>query len=182
VKLLKLLLALTIFLLACFVGFLAYMGMFSALNVAEQKIGPFTYAYEEFVGPYKKAGPVFAKVNNILSAQGVTGEKGVMVCFDNPSQVPANRLHSNCGAIIDDKDPLKVAAVRRRLKIGSFPRTDCMVVEFPAKNALSYMIAPMKVYPVMINYMAAKGYQPRESWEIYDMAGKKTVYIIPIRK
>ena len=160
--------------------FLAHLGMFSALSVSEQKMGPYVYAYEEFVGPYQKTMPVFARVNNIIKEQGIKSDKGIGVYFDNPSQVAADKLRSNCGAIIDETDPAKLAALSQKLKIGNFAQTNCMVVKFPIKSPLSYMLAPMKVYPVLSKHMNEKGYKPAESYEIYDMPNKEIYFVIPI--
>jgi hypothetical protein len=58
-----------------------------------------------------------------------------------------------------------------------------MVVEFPLKNSLSYMIGPMKVYPVIAKYMKDKGYNNEVPMvELYDMMAKKIYYIANITK
>ena len=163
-------------------GFLAHLGMFSKLAVSEQKMGPYVYAYEEFTGPYQKTMPVFARVNALLSAEGVKAERGLGVYFDNPSQVSPDKLRSNCGSIIEDKDISKIPGLAQKLKIGTFSEAECAVVEFPAKSMIAYMIAPMKVYPVLSKYMADKGYKVKEAYELYDMPNKKILYIIPIVK
>jgi len=162
--------------------FLDYMGMFDTLNVTEKQMGPFTYAYEEFMGPYQNTMPVFARVKDFLATQGVTAGKGVGVYFDNPAQAPAGKLRSNCGAIIEETDPLKIAALQVQLKIGSFVQADCVVVEFPIKNSLSYMLAPMKVYPVMSKYISAKNYKSKGTYEIYDSEANKILYVIPFSR
>jgi DNA gyrase inhibitor GyrI len=161
--------------------FLHYMGIFTSINITERQIGPYTYAYEEFVGPYQNTVPVFVRVNNFLSAQNVTAGNGIGVYFDNPAQVPAYKLRSNCGAVIDETDTVKLSAVPlQQLKIGSIEQMNCAAAEFPIKNFLSYMFAPMKVYPAISKYMADKGYKPRESYEIYDVPDKKIVIAVPI--
>jgi hypothetical protein len=48
---------------------------------------------------------------------------------------------------------------------------------------LSYMIGPMKVYPVITKYMLSKWYSNRVPMiELYDMAAKKIYYIAGITK
>ncbi len=164
-------------------GMLSYLGMFSTVIVKEQKIGPYAYAYEEFTGPYQKTVPVFARVNSKLDAQGIKHREGIGVYFDNPDMVSSDKLRSYCGSIVEDIDVQKVLSLtEQKLKVGTFPQADCMVVDFPTKSVVSYMIAPMKVYPVLMKYMSGKGYKARETYEIYDMPNKKTLYVIPITK
>lgn len=162
--------------------YLDYMGMFSSLNIDERQLGPYTYAYEEFTGPYQNTMHIFAGVREFLSAQGVAPGNGLGVYFDNPSQVPAYKLRSNCGSIITETDSAKLSAVQLQLKIGNIEQMNCVVVEFPMKNFLSFMLAPMKVYPVISRYMTEKGYKPRESYEFYDMTKKKIIIAVPISK
>jgi hypothetical protein len=178
-KLLKLLMIIASVVVMAFAGFLYYLGMFGKIEVSESQFGPFDYAYEEFTGPYSKTMPVFARVNSFLTSQGVISVKGIGVYFDNPSIVPAEKLRSNCGSIITDLSPEKLTAIKSKLKIGAFVASNCITTEFPVKNTLSYMMAPMKVYPIIMKYVTEKGYNTKEVYEIYDIENKKIIFVIP---
>jgi len=176
---LKRLMLLVLLLAASCAAFLDYMGMFGSVNVTERQVGPFSYAYEEFTGPYKNTMPVFARVTDFLNEQGIIPGKSVGVFFDNPSQVPPEKLRSNCGAMITETDPIKLSALQVQLKLGSFEATNCVTAEFPIRNTLSYILGPMKIYPLLSKYIKDNGYQMKESYEIYDTQANKIVYFIP---
>jgi hypothetical protein len=59
------------------------------------------------------------------------------------------------GAVIDSKDASKLGSIKD-IKVKTIAAGNSIVVEFPLKNALSYMIGPMKVYPVITKYMLSK--------------------------
>ena len=181
-KIIKWVLGIVVILSAGLVLLLGYAGMFANVSVSEQKMGPYTFAYEDFTGPYQKTMPVFADVTNILNAQGIRSEKGIGVYFDNPANVPADKLRSYCGSIIDEKDAPKADGLSQKIKIGRFAQSDCVVAEFPVKTTLSYMVGPMRVYPELAKYIIAKGYPMNEAYELYDMPNKKVYYIVRIGK
>ena len=160
---------------------LAYLGFFGGMNIYERKMGPYVYAYKEFVGVYQDSLPVLAEVNGILTGEGVKPAMGVSVYIFEPFKVSLN-LHGVCGAVIDEKDKSKLDALAKKLKIGNFAQADCVVAEFPLKNYLSYSIGPVKVYPFMLKYMFSKGYKHKESYELYDTSSEKIYYIMPIVK
>jgi hypothetical protein len=164
------------------IGFLAYLGLLPKAAVTETVTGPYTYAYEEFTGPYKNTGPVFDRVYKTLAAEGITTTKGIGVYFDNPMEVPADKLRSHCGSIIEEKDAAKVAALKDKVKIGTIQAQESVVVELPLKNSLSYMFGPMKAYPALGTYISEKGYKATRSFEIYDMSAKKILYVMQVTK
>jgi len=59
------------------------------------------------------------------------------------------------GAVIDTKDISKLAS-NKDIKITKIASGTKIVVEFPLKNSLSYMVGPMRVYPVIAKYMKEK--------------------------
>ncbi|MEI8091522.1 MAG: hypothetical protein WCG98_04790 [bacterium] len=58
-----------------------------------------------------------------------------------------------------------------------------VVVEFPYKNSFSYMVGPIRVYPVVNAYLKEKGYNTGVArTELYDVTAKKIYYIAEIVK
>jgi len=71
----------------------------------------------------------------------------------------------------------------KEIKITTLPAGNKIVVEFPLKNTISYIIGPMKVYPLIAKYIKEKGYANQVSMiELYDMVAKKIYYIAEISK
>ena len=166
---------------AAFVSFLGYMGMFSKITVTEKEMGSYTYAFESFTGPYSDTGAVFDKVNAELSAAGIINETGIGVYYDNPATVDPSKLRSDCGSIIAEADAVKVKKLKD-LSVGTLAKTMFMVAEFPVKNSLSYMMGPMKVYSSIAAYMKDKNYKPAPGIEIYEMKNNRILYLMPVIK
>lgn len=157
-----------------------YLGGFSKCEVKEQNVPSYTIAYVNFVGNYGKVWPSMTKVYEVLSGVGIVAYTGVGIYYDDPAIVSWDQLRSDVGAIIPSQDKDKLHG-NKEVKIMTVPQGNKMVVEFPLKNALSYMIGPMKVYPVMAKYMKEKGYTNEVPMtELYDMVAKKIYYIAGI--
>lgn len=164
------------------IWFLMYMGVYSQIKPHETKMGPFTIAYESFIGPYAKTGPVFARVAAALKAEGIVTTRGLGIYYDNPSQVPADKLRSDCGAVIEEKDLAKFNTIRKKFQVKEIAQKDSVVVEFPIRNALSYMVGPMKVYPELTKYVGEKKYKVTMSYELYNEPHGKAFFVMVIEK
>lgn len=159
-----------------------YLGGFTQLDVQEQNVWPQTIAYVSFVGEYGKVWPSMTKVYEVLSGAGILSATGVGIYYDDPAIVSWSELRSDVGAVIDPQDASKVSN-NSEIRVTTLSAGDKMVVEFPLKSALSYMIGPMKVYPVMAKYMKEKWYNNQvPTIELYDMVAKKIYYIVEITK
>jgi len=156
--------------------------MLTGPSVTEAKMGPYLFVYEEYTGPYMNTGKVFDKVYNAVKSDGIETEKGLGIYFDNPSQVPAEKLRSQCGLVIEEKDLGKFAAVSKKYKSKKINASNSIVAEFPIRNALSYAFGPMKAYPALMKYAQKKGYAPAEAYELYDMPAGKIYFVMPIVK
>ncbi|RPI76266.1 MAG: hypothetical protein EHM45_13420 [Desulfobacteraceae bacterium] len=165
-----------------FIGFWAYMGMFSSVSVVEKDMGPYTLVYESFVGDYKDTGPVFERVQQALLKEGITASDGIGIYHDDPAKVPADQRRSDCGSILPEKDLGRVPELQQKYKIKVLEKKLSMVAVFPVKNTLSYMLGPMKGYKALADYAGAKGYRLAEPFEYYDMAGNKVCFVMPIEK
>jgi DNA gyrase inhibitor GyrI len=180
--------ALLIILLALFmliIGYLYHMGMFSLYVVAEENIGPYKYVYKTHMGPYKETGQIGMDVYNNLLEDDIQTKLGLGIYYDNPKNTPADQLRSEMGSIIETSDYEKFETVKEKYSVKEIPETKCMVVRFPIKNNLSYMVGPMKVYPIIEKYMQKMGYKMTEKdvgYEIYDVGNKEILYALPIIK
>lgn len=159
-----------------------YLGGFTTLKVQEQNRWAYTIAYVHFVGNYGKVWPSMTKVYEALSGAGITSMTGIGIYYDDPSMVSWAELESDVGAVIDAQDIQKLAN-NKEIKIQPGIAGNKIVVEFPLRNDLSYMIGPMKVYPVITKYIQDKWYSHKIPMvELYDMAAKKIYYIADIVK
>jgi len=157
-----------------------YVGGFAKLTVVEKDMWAYTIAYKNFVGEYSKVWPTITKVYEILSGAGVTSETGVGIYYDDPAVVSWADLRSDIGAVIADNDASKLTK-NPDIKIMKISAGTKIVVEFPLKNSLSYMVGPMRAYPVIAKYMKEKGYTHEVPMiELYGMTAKKIYFIADI--
>jgi hypothetical protein len=158
--------------------FLWFGGFFTKLTVVEKEMGPYTFAYQEFIGPYSKTKNVFEQVYKILVENSITSEIGIGIYFDDPKEVPADKLKSHCGSVITEEEAKKLQG---KLQTDTIPKGKAIVVDFPYKSVLSYMVGPMRVYPVLSRYALEKGYaQTTKGIEVYDIPNKVLYYYFEI--
>ncbi len=182
-KALKIILIVIGVIVVSLLSFLAYMDFFSTPQVVEMAVGPYTYVYEEYIGPYQNCGPVFMKVDQAIRKEGVTSTKGIGFYFDDPSKVEPEKCRSFCGSIISESDLKKNPQLKKVVKVGRLSNKKRVVVKFPIKNRFSFMLGPIKCYPVLAKYITEKGYKkPDEGIEIYDIDAKEIMFIMEIEK
>lgn len=181
-KFLKWLLIIALVLAVIFFAILAYMGALTEPSVSEAKMGPYLLVYEEYVGPYMNTGKVFDKVYNAVKNDGIETTRGLGIYFDDPSRVPADKLRSECGVVIEGKDASKFAAVSKKYMSKKIKASDSLVVEFPIRNAFSYMVGPMKAYPALAKYARSKNYKMAGAYELYDHPAGKIFFVMEISK
>ena len=163
--------------------FLIYSGLFTKVHVQEKTVGPHILVYQNHKGSYKAIGTVLNKVYRVLNKKfKIKATHGFGIFYDKPGTVKEELLRSEGGVILDSKYKDKIDAIRKKLKVKKYPSTKSVVVIFPYKNQVSYILGPIKAYPVIQKYMKKKGYKAAPALEIYDIPGRKILYSMPIRK
>jgi hypothetical protein len=169
-----------VLLLVLIAVFLWYMGLLNTLQVSEQEAGPYTYVYEKFVGPYWDTEHVFQKVDSSLKAEGIATDKAIGIYYDDPAKVAKEKLRSDCGFVLQEKDLSKVPDLKKKYHVATMPMKKSIVVEFPKRNKMSYLLGPMKGYPGLMKYAQEKNYKMAMPYELY--AKEKILYIMEIVK
>ena len=164
------------------VGYLYYLGLFSKVEFKESNIGPFLVVYDTHLGDYSKVGPVMDKVYKSLKNDGIVTSRGFGMYYDDPKTVPADKLRSEVGSIIEEKDIKILSKFGKKYKSKIIKKSDVIIAEFPFKNQLSIIVGVIKVYPVMSSYIKGKNLKMAPIIEIYDMPNQKILYIMQIRK
>lgn len=165
-------------------GILSYHGVFSRPSVTEKEVGPFTAATKRFLGAYSNVGPTMTEVDTWLRSLNISSTKGIGFYYDDPAKTAESELRSDVGNILENVDEEIKQKIKEKLDIKEIERQKAVVVEFPIKSPLSYILGPMIVYPTINDYWIQKGYsmdgENSVGIEIYDMVGNKTTYIMPI--
>lgn len=181
-KILKVALIGAAFIVVGFIWFMSYMGMFSRPLISERDMGPYTVVYEDMTGPYENMGRVIQKLYGELKAEGIETSRGLGVYLDNPRKVAPDKLRSQGGPIIEQKDLPKASGLKKKYNVMEINVAPCVVIEFPVKNDLSYMLGAIKNYAILSKYFEIKDYQMGRTYEIYDMPNKKIFYVAEIKK
>ena len=185
-KVLKWFLLVFALLAVALLAFLWYLGAFSPVKITEKEMGPYTIAYKSFVGEYKETGKVFMDVYNTLKDAGFAlTEKSdsIGVYYDDPAKVAKDKLRSDCGFVISKEDSIKaIALLKKDVKVMTINNSKCLVVEFPMKNMLSFMIGPMKAYPALMGYAVKNNLKVGMVYEYYDMKNNLILFIMQIAK
>lgn len=159
--------------------FLAQNGFFTKVLVEEKEVGPYVLIYEEHTGDYAGMKDVTYRVyNKLLNEDKIMTTKGFGIYYDNPRNVPKDKLRSIGGCILDEKDYDKIAVLEKKYKIKKIEKQRSLVADFPFRNRMSIIMGIMKVYPEMNEYVSSKHYQFAEVMEIYDMPNKKITYVM----
>lgn len=146
-------------------------------------MGPYVMAYVTFTGEYKNVGPTMNKLYANLSGAGIISRTGAGIYYTDPATTSGDSLRSDVGSIIDVQQAKKLDKRSKDYKIQIITGGNKVIVEFPYKNSFSYMVGPIRAYPVMNKYLQEKGYKaetPRI--ELYDMTAKKIYYMADIVK
>jgi len=145
------------------------------VQVNDVNLAPMVFVYDKHIGDYAKIkntmDTVFYRLKNNT---GIETTKGFGLYYDNPRQVPKNELRSLGGCILDrNTTSLVDSLIVKGFKIGVFPQTKALVVEFPLNGGMSIMLGIFKVYPKLGQYMAQHKIPSKPIMELYDVPNKK---------
>lgn len=174
----KIIISLFVFLIVCIVGLASYLGIFKTIIFQETEVGPFKLVYEEYVGDYKNTPIIQDRIyKSLLDEFKIETTKGFGIYYNDPATTHKDKLFSEIGCILEEKDYGKISEIEAKFKVKDYPKQKAVVTEFAFKNKLSVMIGIFKVYPALAKYITDKGISPSEIMEIYDVPNKKIVYI-----
>ena len=178
-KFIKITLVIISLILVLVIGFFWQMGYFESVQVQEKQEGGYLMAGIDVVGPYSDAGRHISKVDYKLKALGINSGNSIGIYYDDPKTTPKDKYHSFVGNIINVTDIDLLEKIKLNgLKIDSIPKKKALIIEFPIKNTMSYMIGPMKAYPIFTKYVLEKNIKPTLTFEIYDMEANIITFVM----
>jgi hypothetical protein len=166
--------------LAAFFCLSYYAGVLDKADVAlSVACGPYNLIYREHKGPYKGVRVALYDVYRYLSEKrSITPQKGFAIFYDNPRTTKSADLRSIGGYITDSL----LANVAAPYSVRVFQRTPAVVGVFPLRSFMSPMTGPMKFYPAMLALLEKTKRTPDGPvMEIYDVPGRKILYIAPVK-
>ncbi|KAL4226190.1 hypothetical protein ACF0H5_014176 [Mactra antiquata] len=128
-----------------------------------------TVAYKFAKGPYKNSGQIFTEVALLCPDLKCIG-----LYYDNPNEIPAEKLRYAVGAILTEGvvkvDPeLETKMLSEGYKIIQLPQVaHCVTTSFPFVNTISILIAVWRVYPKLNKYIKSHKLSAYPLLEIYE--------------
>ncbi|HQP47106.1 MAG TPA: hypothetical protein PKX12_00140 [Spirochaetota bacterium] len=172
-----------IMVLAGFFIALIYSGLFSTVDISEREIGPFILVYQHHTGDYAGTGDIQNTIYQTLRKEfNVSATKGFGQYYDDPKKVPAEKLRSIAGCILEPEYRDRIPAIAKKYIVSEYKKTKSVVAVFPYKNQLSIFLGVLRVYPALDKYIQHKGYPFSPALEIYDLGSKKIIYSFPIQQ
>lgn len=161
--------------------FFAYLGGFKQVEVERGAYGPAEIVYTTHRGSYQTIGKSWEKFQAEWEAKGLDRCDSLAVYLD-PPDAPKESLRSVLGCRIDGPAEAEQAKWRAAFPGVMLPRSDALISPFPYKNYASFILAPMKVYPVMQKRMIADGHHGAVAIEEYGVIGesKQIRIIMPV--
>lgn len=156
-------------------GFVFYLGGFAEVVVEAVEIPVINLVYAKHVGAYQWLGPAMDDISEKLNELGIVPLAGAGIYLDDSTLTETESLRSLVGSVVSDDD---LEIFGDEFDVIKIKNAKGVMVDFPFKNGLSLILAPMKVYPVISAYLGDQGIIPSASLEIYDMEqGKIMIYM-----
>lgn len=156
-----------------------YIGGFESLEVKKGAAGGYLVAGLNHTGAYHTVGTTMEKADSMLRSIGIECTKGFGIYYDNPEATPEEELRSYVGNIIENADQAQIENMKAAgLRVDSIANKNALIVEMKTRSNLSYMIGPMKAYPLLNEKVKSEGCTPSLAFEIYDVPAKKAFYIM----
>ncbi|XP_045617234.1 testis-expressed protein 264 isoform X2 [Procambarus clarkii] len=170
---------------ATVIGLLVHSGLFIPVEVKACKpdIGEVHIAYKFARGPYKESGALFTQVHTLLPEYRTIG-----VYYDDPKMRQSHKLRYIVGVILSENGSNVVPEHRELLEehgyqFATFPAIDHAVqTTFPFTSTISIIVAIMKVYPALREYVEMRSLCARPFLEVYDNEKSEIIFIGPLAR
>jgi len=157
----------------------AYYGGFRTIEFKVEKTKSEIFVYENVIGNYNQSPIVMDSIYYaLLNDLNIETTKGTCIYYDDPKQVEESNLRSEVGCLLDAPlDSITMVNLSNRFKVKSIPQGQYIVGRFPLKGTPSIIIAIMKVYPALNEYIDKNGYKTDNPIiEIYDVPEETIIY------
>ena len=163
---LKIFAALIVALVAIVAGLYAYMGGFHSVQIARGAVEPMEIAYAAHKGSYATIGESWGDFAEAWEEAGL-GPCDALAVYLDPPDTPPEDLRSILACRIDGLNEERRAAAAEAFPTFTTPASPALTASFPYKNELSFVFAPLKVYPEMQKRMQADAITASVGIELY---------------
>lgn len=149
--------------LALFVGWLAYMGMFNSVEVIDGHEGGYKLGGIWHQGSYNMLGETFEELVSMADEAGIEDYHMMSVYFNKPGDVPDDSLLTFVGVVL--KNGMPEGEGWNRMDI---PRDEAVYADFVYRNKNSYMLGAFKCFPPLSEATQEKGWENLIGCEYYE--------------
>ncbi|MEL7029175.1 MAG: hypothetical protein AAGL49_08170 [Pseudomonadota bacterium] len=152
-------------------GFYAYVGGFSKPETRIATFEPAEIVYGTHKGSYSNLSESWSAFEETLTAAGLAQCDALAVYLDPPG-TPEDELRTVIACRIDRLDADTRASLMAAAPHTTLPGAEAYAADFPFKNAASYFIGAMKVYPEFEKTIEASAHEPPIAIEVYGLQGE----------
>lgn len=167
-KFLKISLIVIVLLVITLLALSWFVGAFDKATLNEGDVGPYQLVCVERYGDYKQTGSVTDSLYKALVTEGVETKYGFGIYYDKPGTKTTGELHSIVGCILEAADTSMIPYLSAKgFRIEPMGKTPSVIVEFPKRNNLSFIIGVFKAYPLLEKYSSENKLTPTAAMELY---------------
>ncbi len=147
-----------------------YVGVFDKIELEKREVSPYIVAGYNFKGSYQQIGPIMGEVDSLLRGAGVNSNKGFGIFFNDPNTTPEAKLESFVGNVIEGEDINKIDLIRSLgLQVDTVPSGMAWVASLGIRSQISYMVGPIRAYPMLEEAVSEANEEVSLVYEIYDL-------------
>ena len=145
------------------IGILFVIGFFNPVSISKREKGPYKLVYLPHTGPYYQTAKTIKNVKKILQTTALKAGESCALYYDDPKNVPQNKLRSKGGVLVKD-----VVSLKPPLQWQEIPARAVIVGKIKSHPA----IASIKVYPKLHKWLREHNLKAgTPSLEIYHSNG-----------
>ena len=157
---------------------LLWMGTFNKVWIKDSSTGPYKLVYQDVTGPYQNVQQPMDEVYYYLLENEIETSRGAGIYLDQPQEVPAEKLRSKVGTLIEAKDFDKLQELDLPYQVIDISKASRIKSDFVYRNPFSFIIAVMRVYPTLRNYFHDHQLVGGPVMQIYDMTNSKIEFVV----
>lgn len=150
-----------------------YVGVFDKVDLEKRSSPSYLVAGYNFKGSYQQIGPIMGEVDSLLRLIGVNSTKGFGIYFNDPNTTPEAELESYVGNVIEGDSRNRIEEILSLgLQVDTIPAGTAWVASMAIRSQFSYMVGPIRAYPMLEEAVKEADDEVSLVYEIYDLDKK----------
>lgn len=162
-------------------GLYGWLGGFAPVKPEKGHRAASDIYYMAYQGPYGSLGKVWAGFAAQIEEAGLP-ECDALGLYLDPPETPPEETRSVLACHMDRLTAQERQVAAEKFAVFTLPRMEVLYADFPFRNDLSYIVGPVKVYPVLSASLEKSGITPPLTIEEYGPeTGRETLrFVLPV--